>query len=158
MINRLEGEGHSEKSICFAIWKAQDKLLKFRQDTRFLSILENEIKKWSWPKGDPRWDKYYEKKAESNKMRGAARGGYIYFVQGKSGGAIKIGYTEFPEAQLQLLQTGYPDILTVLLLMSGSRGDKDKILERFASSRLNGEWFKPDARLLEEIKELSTKT
>lgn len=42
-INQLEHEGYKEKNICFAIWKSQDKLLQFRNDSRFWSIFINEI-------------------------------------------------------------------------------------------------------------------
>jgi len=152
LTKRMECAGHTEHSICFAIWKTQDKLLKHKQDVEFFSILENEIKQWSWTKDDPRWDRYYEKKAEADKARRSKNIGYIYFVQGKSGGAIKIGYTEYPESQIQVLQTGYPDVLTVLLLMEGTRKDKDTMLEKFSALRLNGEWFKPEAELIDWIK------
>lgn len=51
----LEADGRSEKSICFAIWRSQEKICQFKGDGRFYGILENEIKKWSWAKDDPRW-------------------------------------------------------------------------------------------------------
>ncbi len=66
LLKRLESEGRSEKSICYAINRTKDKLLKFKYDDRFYSILENEIKKWSWSKDDKRWDEYNNK---CNRMR-----------------------------------------------------------------------------------------
>ena len=55
MLKRLESEGRSEKSISFSIWKCHEKIMRFRGDERFYFILENEIKKWSWDRNDPRW-------------------------------------------------------------------------------------------------------
>lgn len=61
MIKRLEIAGRKEKNICYAIWKGKDKIISFRGDSRFYSILENEIKKWCFGKNDPRWEEYNRK-------------------------------------------------------------------------------------------------
>lgn len=44
-INQLEQEGYKEKNICYSIWKSQDKLLQYKNDSRFWSIFMNEIRK-----------------------------------------------------------------------------------------------------------------
>lgn len=67
LLEKLESEGRNERSICFAIWKSQDKLMLYRSDSRFYSILENEIRKWSWGRDDPRW-KLREQIKESEKV------------------------------------------------------------------------------------------
>lgn len=182
-INRLEQAGHTEKSIAFAIWKTQDKLMAYRQDNRFFSILENEINKWSWRKDDPRWKEYWKKKEEEKraislrKELNAIRNdeyefkqidkhaqkppkrpkGYVYFIQGLCGGAIKIGYSASPEKRLKELQTGYPDTLTILLMIPGSESTEATFHRQFDASRLKGEWFRPDDYLIEQIKELKAK-
>lgn len=185
-VKRLEEEGHTEKSIAFSIWKTQEKLMRFKDDSRFLGILKNEILKYSWRKNDPRWDAYWEKKKEEqqakkyqealqfkykqNKIDGEDRKieknlekqiktqkypksikGYVYFVQGINGGAIKIGYSDNPETRLKALQTGYPDILKILLLVPGTEKTERYFHNKFAEYRLNGEWFRPEQDILKEI-------
>lgn len=182
-LKSLEKDGHTEKSICYAIWKTQEKLLAFKNDPRFFSILNNEINKWSWRKGDPRWDEYWKRKNEEAKAeeirkeidrqteeefemskmeerafryyKGAK--GYVYFIQGLCGGAIKIGYSKDPQARLRELQTGYPDTLTILLMIPGTEALESVIHKRFESLRLRGEWFRPDQRLIDDIRRLKTK-
>ncbi len=179
-LKRMEREGHTEKSICFTIWKKQDKLLAFRRDSRFLGVLENEINKWSWKRDDPRWTEYWNRKKEEEKavkikkeldairedekekenMEKVARKppkklkGYVYFIQGQCGGAIKIGYSANPAKRLKELQTGYPDTLKILLMIPGSESTERTLHREFEASRLNGEWFRPDEYLLNRMKEI----
>lgn len=178
-IRKMEQEGHTEKSICFTIWKTQDKLLAFKNDSRFLTVLESEINKWSWKKDDPRWQEYWKKKNEEERAKSLRKEldairrdnieyetleanskrkpkkskGYVYFIQGQCGGAIKIGFSKSPENRLKELQTGYPDTLIILLMMPGSESTESTLHREFAASRLKGEWFRPDEYLLERIKE-----
>jgi hypothetical protein len=165
----LEKDGHTEKSICFAIWKTQDKLLKFKYDKRFINILENEINKWSWKRGDPRWEISKRKKEEEAKAEqlrqqathekyGALKPkGYIYFVQGECGGPIKVGYSKDPDSRFKTLQTGYPDILKMLLIIPGSEKTESYIHKMFDEYRINGEWFKPGEFVLEKIEHFRQK-
>ncbi|HYE12188.1 MAG TPA: GIY-YIG nuclease family protein [Patescibacteria group bacterium] len=177
-IERLTKEGHSEKGICFSIWRSQDKLLKFKGDQRFYSVLENEVRKYSWPKDDPRWQAYVINKAkeeilnaeiEENKKKLAEKlkiieyqkalrkkpngneKGFIYFVQGENGGAIKIGYTKDVESRLKALQTGYPDTLKVICLLPGNEKKEKALHYKYRNIQLRGEWFKPDNILLNDI-------
>ena len=170
IIKRLSGEGRSEKSICFSIWKSQDKIRQFKYDTRFYSILENEIKKWSWSSKDPRWNGYNKRKEEQMKakqeedeidekrssefMYKQRHPGYIYFIQGEAGGAIKIGFSFKVEARLKSLQTGYPDTLKVLCILPGSEKDELFYHNKFAEHRLRGEWFSPTGEVLDRIEEI----
>ena len=62
-MHKYEQEGHTEKSICYTIWKKSDKLMSFRGDSRFWGVLENELKKYSWTTNDPRWETYNKNKA-----------------------------------------------------------------------------------------------
>ena len=169
-LSKMEQEGHTEKSISYAIFRSQNKLLSFKYDDRFINILRNEINKWSWRKGDPRWERYREKKSEEKKAeeltrfngtnkRGNERSngpkGFIYFIQGKSGGPIKIGYSQDPTTRLKELQSGHPDTLTILHLVPVSTKIYEaKFHKKYESYRLNGEWFKPDERLLKDIQTL----
>lgn len=188
-VKKMEVDGHTERSISYAIWRSQYKLNIFKQEKNFLNILRNEINKWSWRKDDPRWEEYWKKKGEIEKAAAIRRlcenkerlkrkeimgersdkiagrrlntgkhlkciKGYIYFIQGECGGAIKIGYSETPENRLKTLQTGYPDMLKTLLLVPGNEDTEKMFHRKYEKLRLNGEWFKPEKELLEEIEKL----
>jgi len=184
-VKRLEREGHTEKSICFSIWKSQDKIRAFNRDSRFLGILKNEINKWSWKKDDSRWKDYWTKKNEEKRAkilqeelgkikieetlvdemlernkykRGRRKStGFVYFIQGQCGGAIKIGFSKKPEMRLKELQTGYPDTLTILLMIPGSESDEAAFHKMFEEFRLKGEWFRPDPYIINKLKEMAEK-
>ena len=180
-VKKLEQDGHTEKGISFSIWRSQDKLNAFKNDRRFMNILTNEINKWSWRKDDPRWVDYWDKRNELEKATNMRREidsnmqdeegiidkraikkpkkfkGYIYFIQGKCGGAIKIGYSVDPKKRLEVLQTGYPDTLQILLMIPGNEGNERIQHRLFEDARLKGEWFRPDDCLIEKIKELKGK-
>jgi len=177
-LKRLEQEGHTEKGISFGIWRSQDKLNSFKNDRRFMSILENEINKWSWRKDDPRWTEYWNKKNEvvrverlrkeidcrakvekdsDSKGKKPRYKGYIYFIQGQLGGAIKIGYSVNPQRRLKELQTGYPDTLRILVMIPGNEYTEKIFYRQFEGSRLNGEWFRPDDCVMDKINELKRK-
>lgn len=182
-IKKLEQEGHTEKGISFSIWRSQDKLNAFKNDRRFMSILTNEINKWSWKKDDPRWAEYWNKKNEGikadrikkeidNHMREERElelideraekktkkfKGYIYFIQGQYGGAIKVGFSIDPRKRLKELQTGYPDTLRILLMIPGDEATERTLHRQFEGARLKGEWFRPDDCLINGIKGLKGK-
>jgi len=167
IIQGLETEGHTEKSICYSIWKGQDKLNQYRNHPKFWSILKNEILKYSWPKGDPRWDEYWKKKREEEKAKELEKAerakraqaedysrrypGFIYFVQGESGGSVKIGYATDIEKRIKSLQTGFPETLVILKSFPGDTTDEASIHEEFKEYRLRGEWFKPDVLELADM-------
>ena len=185
LLKSLENEGHTEKSISYAIWRTQDKLYKFANDNRFIGVLRSEICKYSWGDSDPRWKKYWEKKNEESELKNRISKyneerekylaghpysrikytspgygivqDYIYFVQGESGGAIKIGTTLNPVTRMQSLQTGFPEELKLLAVIPGDAERERKIHEYFGKFRLKGEWFKPEAELINMIDKMKTK-
>jgi len=68
----------------------------------------------------------------------------IYFIQGVSGGPIKIGHTKKSlDVRLKSLQTGYHEELVVLKLHKGSVKTEAELHALFAEYRLGGEWFQP---------------
>jgi hypothetical protein len=180
IIKKLSGEGRSEKSICFAIWKSHEKIMQFRGDPRFYSVFENEIKKWSWGRDDPRWNDYNKRKEEAAKaaeleaqrqkhrqeeqhqkdvefLYRSKYPGYVYFIQGETGGPVKIGYSDDVSKRLKGLQTGHPDNLIILFAYPGSQNDEKAIHERLNNHRLRGEWFRPDNELFLVIEEYKVK-
>ena len=163
-VTGLEKDGHTEKSISFAIWRTKDELEKYVSMLfevgfdNFLVVLKNEICKYSWTKDDPRWEKYKSNKERDIKINEYAKkmkvNDFVYFVQGENGGSIRIGYTINPTVTLKSLQNGYPDTLKLLVVIPGS---EDKVLEyfnKFSKYKLKGGWYKPVKEIFDEIETL----
>lgn len=173
LLRKLESEGRSEKSISFAIWKSQEKLRSYKNDNRFYSVLENEIKKWAWSTHDSRWIEHNKRKQEQEKalklMEEQDRQkalekryksvypGFVYFIQGESGGPIKIGFTEDINSRLRTLQTGHFDTLIVLCTYPGKMQQERDYHKQFDQHRLKGEWFKPVQDVLNEVELIKLK-
>lgn len=80
----------------------------------------------------------------------------IYFVQSASG-PIKIGTTNDLHRRFSGLRTASAVRLVVLGTMPGGAKAEAALHLLFADLRLEGEWFKPDARLLDFIEQRATK-
>lgn len=75
--------------------------------------------------------------------------GYVYAMQDKRNGAIKIGWSSEPEKRERTLQSQVPE--TELLAYWECPASVEKLLHaRFQSARLRGEWFDIG---FEEVKE-----
>lgn len=74
----------------------------------------------------------------------------IYFIQGKDGTPIKVGYTADRERLLRRIasiQTGYPYLLrAVATIDAGPRSLERQIHEILSPDRLSGEWFEANPR------------
>ena len=80
---------------------------------------------------------------------------YVYFVQGSDpNGPIKIGVGTNPGERLVSLQCGNWDELCILGI-SRARGAAHRVEarlhQRFAASRIRGEWFRRTPELIDEI-------
>ena len=77
---------------------------------------------------------------------------WVYFLRSGEAGPIKIGYTgTTPNARLSALQTGNPEPLRLIGAVPGTMADESRLHDRFASVRLQGEWFRPVPELLNFI-------
>jgi len=75
--------------------------------------------------------------------------GCVYFIRSEKNHEIKIGFTAGKvEKRLSSLQTAHPYKLQLLATMPGTMEYEKSLHERFASIRLEGEWFKPHPDLL----------
>jgi hypothetical protein len=84
--------------------------------------------------------------------------GYIYFIMSEKDHEIKIGFTSGQiEKRINSLQTGHPSKLKLLAKLPGTKEFEKSIHEKFASFRLNGEWFKPHPDILCFINSLKNK-
>lgn len=81
----------------------------------------------------------------------------IYFVQAGKDGAIKIGYAKSIIAvreRIKVTQTYNPAKLKLLKITPGGRQRENEMHNTFKSCRIRGEWFHPNNKLLEHIKQL----
>ena len=83
--------------------------------------------------------------------------GCTYFIQAKSGGDIKIGYTSKsdPIQRLRGIQTGNPKKLQIVGILRGNR--EAQLHAKFDDIRLEGEWFKPEQALVDFIEKHCSK-
>jgi hypothetical protein len=81
-------------------------------------------------------------------------GPVVYFVQGGETGPIKIGQTDNIDMRLRAMQATSPVKLNLRGIIVDPRKKKReaKLHERFAATRLHGEWFEPTRQLLAYIK------
>ena len=112
-----------------------------------------------------RWDKCEKKWARKRAISAFKRYGVnilsdtkrltgcVYFVQGESGGPIKIGYSADIVTRITKLQKSYPDKLKVLSVIPGDFKTEAAIHKQLAEYRLQGEWFNPAPAVLEKARE-----
>lgn len=81
---------------------------------------------------------------------------FVYFIQSKDGGPIKIGCTTDVEKRRATLQTAHATELRVLATMRGGHRVEKSLHEGFTNDRVrhNGEWFRPSSNLLDFIREI----
>lgn len=73
----------------------------------------------------------------------------IYFIVAEETNSVKIGYTGGdPLDRLSDLQTGNHHKLSLIATAEGDRDFEKRLHERFASDRVQGEWFKLSTRLV----------
>ena len=68
--------------------------------------------------------------------------GFVYFVQGRKGGPVKIGYAVDPQRRLGNMSTGSPVPLKLLAAIPGDRNLEADLHRFFGVGRLHGEWFR----------------
>jgi DNA-binding XRE family transcriptional regulator len=77
----------------------------------------------------------------------------VYFIQAGAGGAIKIGVAEDISRRVAGLQTGCPDLLTVLAVLPGTQRDERRLHSMLRAFRHRGEWFKPAPQVLAAVED-----
>lgn len=81
---------------------------------------------------------------------------WIYFIQGKDGGPVKIGVANDPKKRLADLQRTSPVDLVIIGARPGDTFVERELHERFADFRLHGEWFEASPVILAEVTAWST--
>jgi hypothetical protein len=69
--------------------------------------------------------------------------GYVYFIQARNGGPIKIGWAKDPEQRLANMQVANAEPLVIRTAVKSKPQAEKKLHERFAAKRVRGEWFEP---------------
>lgn len=54
IVQSLIREGYTCKGICYAIGKSYEKLLRFREDSRFAGVFKNEVRKYAFNQRKPK--------------------------------------------------------------------------------------------------------
>lgn len=83
----------------------------------------------------------------------AAANGFVYFIEARGTGCIKIGWATRVHRRLSALQTASPVPLVLLGWLSGSVGAERRLHQQFSTARVrpNNEWFKATPELISFI-------
>jgi hypothetical protein len=84
--------------------------------------------------------------------RPSDRLGYVYFIQRGPDGPIKIGWSEDVERRLSELQTANAEPLHVLGKIEGTMADEAATHAKFASFRMEAEWFRSCPEILDYVR------
>ena len=76
---------------------------------------------------------------------------FVCVIGGARRGPVKIGMSASPEVRLANLQTSYPYRLTILARFSGGEDEEAAVHRLFRPDRLEGEWFRRSAEILQFI-------
>lgn len=78
--------------------------------------------------------------------------GWIYFIACTETERVKIGFTAGdPHKRLKALQTGAPAPLVMMEYRPGTQEEERQLHERFAATRLHGEWFEKSQEIFEYL-------
>lgn len=110
------------------------------------------------------WNSIGETAADSIKLRtevGATSGAekrpnhkkesWVYFIESKDSGLIKIGYSINPKQRFGSIKTMSPEHLELIGMMPGGKTEESELHKRFGESRAHGEWFTSSPELLDFI-------
>ena len=82
---------------------------------------------------------------------------YVYVIGSDDDGPVKIGVSAEPLARMRDLQTSNPHKLSLLVKIRGSREDETALHQRFAASRLTGEWFSRSTTIRDFVTEANAR-
>lgn len=77
---------------------------------------------------------------------------FVYFIADQNAKQIKIGRAVNVKARLSSLQGGSTNELQLLGALAGGKELERELHQRFAESRIRGEWFRPTGELLHLIR------
>lgn len=99
--------------------------------------------------GDPRTLRRFAERVRDGKL--GPFHSWVYFIERRLDGAIKIGTSTNPAGRLSELQVGCPERLGFLAIVPGDALLERLILEVFSPDRIRGEWFEPSRELWDFI-------
>jgi len=74
---------------------------------------------------------------------------FVYLMQCKETGSLKIGYSTNPRKRQKQLQTGNNSEIVILALLKGGQGLELKLHKLFSEYRVGGEWFRNVPEIIE---------
>lgn len=86
------------------------------------------------------------------RVRKQDRKGWIYFLQARSGGPVKIGFSSNPRLRLNRCQVGSPVELRIVGQYRGSQSDEVAAHQELFRYREHGEWFRLDIMVVDFIR------
>jgi hypothetical protein len=96
------------------------------------------------------YERRLKRKAYADKRASATK--VVYFIQSKSTGEIKIGWTGGPVSdRVTMLQVGNPSELVLLATMPGGPNRERYVHNKFRDLKVRGEWYVPAPTLMEFI-------
>jgi hypothetical protein len=118
------------------------------------------ISAFGTPEFDREWQGCFDGASQEAKTNGSLPAfvndnACVYFI-GADFGPVKIGFTGNLRRRLESIQNGYPERIRVLAYATGGRMLEASYHRRFASYRMNGEWFRRAPELEREIETLGT--
>jgi len=75
----------------------------------------------------------------------------LYFLQAKSSKLVKIGHAKQVRKRVNNIQVASPEPLELLGVCEGGPDDEARLHQKWAKSRVNGEWFRPVKSLMNFI-------
>jgi len=79
---------------------------------------------------------------ERSKWKEVTKGGYVYFARNGNESQIKIGWAVDPHSRLRALQTGNPNLLHLIGVISASDKSSERFFHsKFKKQRIKNEWF-----------------
>lgn len=80
--------------------------------------------------------------------------GYVYFIEARTAGLVKIGYASNPVDRMKSIQGMSPVKVSLVGFMEGDMQDERDLHRRFAEYRSHGEWFRFEGDVYDYIKEV----
>lgn len=76
---------------------------------------------------------------------------WVYFIESKDSGLVKIGYSKRPKDRFNSIKTMSPEHLNLMGMMPGGKTEESELHKKFSDIRSHGEWFTLTPELIEFI-------
>lgn len=67
---------------------------------------------------------------------------WVYFIESKDSGLVKIGYSKRPKDRFNAIKTMSPEHLNLIGVIPGGKSEEAELHKKFERHREHGEWFR----------------